>query len=119
MNNPKQYTSPFLKELTVFLISRGVSNQEIEKIITGINAAAAGKFYTEIVANLTEEESKELDQCVDQEQANAKLRDFVYEKTGKNADFLMAQYIDAIAEEVYKEARLRYPPQNSLNGQKK
>jgi len=93
-----------------FLVSREVSTQELEKIVADINAAAAGKFYTEMAAAFSEEESKELDQCVDQEQADAKLRDLVYEKTGKNADLIMAQYTDTIAEEVYKEARLRYPP---------
>lgn len=99
-----------LNELVNFLRSRKVSEDEVKKIVEEITDAAAGKFYAEAIGGLSEEELNTLDQIEDRERAEAKIRDLVYDKTGKSVDQIMAQYTDAIAEEVYKDARLRYPP---------
>lgn len=87
-----------------------MSNEEVKKISEEITAAASGKFYAEIMTGLPEEDLKALDQITDETQATAKIRDLVYDKTGKSMDQILTQYTDALAEEVYKDARLRYPP---------
>ncbi len=100
--------SQILNDLVTFLRSKNVLEEEIKKVTEEITNAASGRFYAEFMENLPEEELKNLDQINDDSQASAKIRDLVYDKTGKSVDQIISEYTDATATEVLKEARVRY-----------
>ncbi len=100
--------SQILNDLVTFLRSKNVSEEEIKKITEEITSAASGKLLGEMMTTLPKEDLEMLDKITDESQRTADMRDLVYTKTGKSMDSYLIQYTDTIAEEVYKEARLRF-----------
>lgn len=100
--------SQVLNDLVTFLRSKAVPEEEIKKVAEEITSAASGKLLGEMMTTLPKEDLEVLDKITDESQRTAKMRDLVYEKTGKSMDSYLIQYTDAIAEEVFKEARLKF-----------
>lgn len=80
------------------LKKEGYSNERIAKLTADLTKAASAKFYTEAIATFSDEDMKAIEACTSQEEANFEIRTRFAEKTGKNPDIMMQEFLDTFAQ---------------------
>lgn len=90
--------NPKIQEVTEILRKEGMSEEEIQKILEDITKAATVKLQSEMIANLTEEDLAAIDKCSSQEEANYEIRTRFYNRSGKNADSIMQEFLATFAQ---------------------
>ncbi len=100
--------SPKLDELVAFLREKKVFEEEIKAVVETITKTVSAKFYADMITNFSQDEMKELDTITDEAQAAGKVSDLFKNHTGKTQQEVMQTYFDTVAEEVFKEAKIKY-----------
>ena len=92
-----------LETLLAALKADGVANEQLVAVAEQISKASAAKFYTELLANLTQEEVKAVNDLPSQEEADARIKELFFQKTGKSADQVKGEIIADLAKAYLKE----------------
>lgn len=87
-----------LNQVADALKDEGYSDEQVAKLMENLTKDATAKFYTEAIAVFSDEDMKAIDACASQEQANFEIRTRYAEKTGKNPDVAVQEYIDTFAQ---------------------
>jgi len=87
-----------LEEVMKVLRKEGYSDEEIQKFIEELTKMATAKLYTEITANLTEEDKAEIEKLTLKEEADLEIKKRFYERSGKSLDDLMQEFLATFAQ---------------------
>lgn len=87
-----------LAQVVDVLKKEGLSTEQITKIIEDLTKTAWSKFYTESLAVFSPEDLKAIEECTSQEEANFEIRTRYAEKTGKNPDTAMLEFLNTFAQ---------------------
>lgn len=101
--------SPKMQEVVKALQEKGATEEQITQVLTEVNKTAFAKLYAEALAVFTEEDLKAIEECVGQEESNFEIMTRYSEKTGKNAQEVMQNYLDIFADKFLEEATSSVP----------
>lgn len=91
-------SNPKLEEVIKVLKKEGYSDEEIQKFIEELTKMATAKLYTEITANLTEEDKAEIEKLTFKEEVDLEIKKRFYERSGKSLDDLMQEFLTTFAQ---------------------
>lgn len=107
MDLPDQY-----KKVFEILKSQGATDEQIAQVVEGMVKAASDQFYADAITSLTEEDMKALDACQNQEEANKEIMQRYAQRTGRNPDELIHQFLVNFAEGFLAEYKKEHPDQS-------
>lgn len=84
--------------LDILREKEGFSEEQLIKFSEDVSKVAMVKLQTEMLNALTEEDLAEIDKCGSQEEANIEIRMRFAERTGKNPDKVMQEFLDNFAQ---------------------
>lgn len=82
-----------LQQVINILKKEGYGQEQTQKFTEDIIKLASAKFYSEMLANLTDQDMAEINKCTSQEEANIEIRTRFAKNSGQNPDLLMQQMI--------------------------
>lgn len=85
------------------LKAKGWTDEQLAQLSEEIAKAVFNKFYTDAVANLTDEDLDELEKCNSQEEANVKIKELYQKRTGNDPDEEAKQFYDDFATKFLEE----------------
>jgi hypothetical protein len=106
-NNPK------LQELVALYKQDGHSDEEVASLLEEVTKAVSAKFQAEMIANLSDEDMKEIDKCTSQEEANFEIRTRFSQKSGKNPDDILSQMLTDFSTEFMEKYKSEKPTGSS------
>lgn len=104
-----QPNSPKLNQVVQILQGKGATEEQITQVLTEVNKTAFAKLYTEAMTVFSEDDLKAIEECTGQEEANFEIMTRYSEKTGKNAQEVMQNYLDIFADKFLEEAKKETP----------
>lgn len=104
-----QPNSPKLNQVVQILQEKGATEEQITQVLTEVNKTAFARLYTEAMTVFTEEDLKAIEECTGQEEANFEIMTRYSEKTGKNAQEVMQNYLDIFSDKFLEEATSSVP----------
>lgn len=90
--------NPKLSEAVDLFRKDGHSEKEVQRLIEDISKAATAKLFAEMVTSLTEEDLAEIDKCTSQEEANIEIRTRFGQRSGRNPDEIMQEFLTIFAQ---------------------
>lgn len=94
--------NPTLQNLLETLKNAGATEKELVDLTESVTKAAAAKFYTEVMANLTKEDIEAINLAKNQEEADTLIQDKFRQRTGKDAHQIKDQILGDIAKEHFE-----------------
>lgn len=85
------------------LKAKGTTDEQITQISDGLLKAANDQLYAEMMGSLVEEDLQAIDNCSNQEEANKEIKNRYIQRTDKDPDQQLQQFLDNFAEGFLKE----------------
>lgn len=86
-----------LQQVADILKQKGSSEEQIAQFLTELTKANFAKFYTQAVANFTDEDLGIIEACRSEAEANEKIKELYKLRTGKDAEEEMQKFLDDFA----------------------
>lgn len=98
-----------LQQVLGILQKMGYSDEQIAQLSVEITKAAFSQLYTEALEAFTEADLQEVEACQDQKEADVKITQLYTQRTGKDAQKQLQQFIDNFAQGFLQEYQKDHP----------
>lgn len=92
-----------LQKVKEILKQKGATDEQIEKTTQAISQAASDQLYAYAMSMLREEDLQAIDKCQNQEEANKEILNRFKQRTGKDPDQLIQEFLGNFAEGFLRE----------------
>ena len=87
-----------LDQIIDFLRTKGYSQEKVDEFVAQINDMGYQKFYSEAMALFTQKDFDQIKECINQMEANEKIREIYYLRSGKDPSVAMREFVEMFAE---------------------
>lgn len=100
------------KQIFKILKDQGTTDEAINQMKDGLIKAASDQLYAQALQSLTEEDLKVIDACPNQEEANKEILSRFTQRTGKNPDDVIQEFLQNFAKGFlleYQKTQVKQP----------
>lgn len=91
------------QQILTILKQKGWTDEQLAQLTEEVAKSVFTQFYTNAVAELTDEDLDQIDKCATQEEANAKIKELYKLRTGIDPDEQATKFYDDFATKFLEE----------------